>query len=162
MNKNKPHTFRPGVLELESRVVPAVSAIRLTGGIVTVNSNNNPTTILVTQTASTVKVQDLTTNRTWNYAAAKVGRVDVYGGAAADNLISSGPAGGKVVRLFGGQGDDTLTGGKGREKFEGGRGGTIATKIPRKYANGWKRPTRPSSSALPAKGPRSSGEMNWA
>ena len=77
MAKNKPNTFRPGVLELENRVVPAVSAIRLTGSILTVNCNNNATTVLVNQTGANVIVQDLTTSRTWAYAASKVARVDV-------------------------------------------------------------------------------------
>ncbi len=125
MSKHKPNTFRPGVLELENRVVPAVSSIQLTGSILTVHSNNNATTVLVNQTGAYVTVQDITTNRAWTYASAKVARVDVYGGAGNDSLNSTGPVSGKLVRLFGGQGDDTLTGGKGREKLEGNKGDDI-------------------------------------
>lgn len=122
MPKYKPNTFRPGVLELESRVVPAVSMIKLTSGILTVNCNQVATNVLVNQVGGRVNVQDLSTNRSWSYAAANVARVDVYGGAGNDSLTSIGPVNGKLVRLFGGQGNDTLTGGNGREKFEGGKG----------------------------------------
>ena len=122
MLKQKPNTFRPGVLELENRVVPAVTAIQLAGGIVTVHCSNVATTVLVNQSSANVTVQDITSNRSWTFAAAKVARVDVYGGAGNDSLISAGPVNGRVVRLFGAQGNDSLTGGNGREKFYGGLG----------------------------------------
>ena len=125
MFKHNHSRFRPGLLELESRVVPAVASVQLAGGILTARCDNFGTTVLVNQTASNVTIQDVTTNRAWSFAAAQVNRVNVFGGAGADSLNSTGPANGKKVMLNGGGGNDTLTGGDGREILKGKGGDDI-------------------------------------
>lgn len=122
MSKNTRPRFRPALQELENRVVPAVSSIKLAGSILTVRSNNVATTVRVVQAGANVTVQDLTAGKVWNFAASKVARVDVFGGAGNDSLFSVGKPNSKLVRLIGGAGNDTLTGGDGRETLNGGAG----------------------------------------
>lgn len=125
MSHSKPKVFRPLLTELESREVLSVASVRLLGGILTVHSNDAPTSVLVNQTSSTVLVRDVTTNRSWAFAAPTVSRVDVFGGLGSDSLTSRGLANSKLVRLFGLGGNDTLTGGNGREFMNGGVGNDV-------------------------------------
>jgi len=118
----KPNSFVPKLTALENREVPAVVGSHLSGGVLSVVCDNNATNVLVSQTLTNVFVQDVTTNRFWSYSASQVGRVDVFGGAGADALVSVGPAKGKLVRMFGMGGADLLQGGKGRETLNGGGG----------------------------------------
>ena len=131
MPSSNPSSFRPNLTPLESREVPAVSSVQLAGGAVAVHCDNAATTVLVNQTPTAVVVRDVTTNRMWTYSPAAVGRVDVFGGAGADTLISRGPANGKSVRMFGLGGNDESdreqrprgSTGRGRERHPQGRGG---------------------------------------
>lgn len=122
MSKRRIPSFVPQLTALEAREVPAVAASQLSGGVLSVFCDNSATSVLVNQTATNIFVQDVTTNRFWSYSTAQVGRVDVFGGAGADALTSRGPANGRLVRLFGQGGADTLSGGKGRETLNGGSG----------------------------------------
>lgn len=119
----KPTSFVPNLTVLENREVPAVASVQLLGGVLSVMSDNNPTSIVVNQTTNNITVRDVTSNnRIWSYSASQVSRVDVFGGASADALTSRGPASGKLVRLIGRGGSDILTGGDGREVLKGGQG----------------------------------------
>ena len=115
----KPKSFVPRLTALENREVPAVASTALVGGILTVHCDNNATSVLVSQTATNISIYDISSNRSWMYSASQVGRVDVFGGAGADALTSTGPANGRLVRLIGMGGNDTLTGGDGREILNG-------------------------------------------
>jgi hypothetical protein len=125
MRNRKPHPFVPQLTALESREVPAVTSSQLASGILTVRCDNSTSSVLVSQTTTNITVRDVTMNRVWSYAASKVNRVDVLGGASADFLTSTGPAIGKLVVLNGRGGNDTLTGGNGREKLNGALGNDV-------------------------------------
>jgi hypothetical protein len=119
--------FRPELTFLEDRTAPAVTAIRLYNGLLTVQADNQDTNILVHQnTPGLVLIRDITTNRTWSYAAAQVSRIDVYGGNGRDSITAVGPASALLVRMFGGGGNDLLQArGAGRIVANGGAGNDI-------------------------------------
>jgi len=125
MSRRKARPFVPQLTQLENREVPAIASTRLFGGVVTVASDNSPSTVLVYQNTSNVTVRDMITNRAWTFASSNVARIDVYGSAGADTLTSRGPANGDLVRFFGLGGADTLTGGNGREVLTGNTGADI-------------------------------------
>jgi hypothetical protein len=114
-------TFRPGLTELEAREVPAITSVQLVGGVLTVRCNDAPNIVTVTQIPNGVSIRDVTTGRVFFEAASRFHRVDVFGGAADDIFTSQGNIG-KVVRIFGLGGNDTMTGGPAREVFVGGPG----------------------------------------
>jgi hypothetical protein len=122
MSGRKPTAFVPQLTALENREVPAVASTRLFAGAVTVVCDNSPSSVLVYQTSNNVTIRDIMTNRAWTYAASRVGRVDVFGGAANDVITSKGPASARVVRMFGLGGADNLVGGNGREVMNGNTG----------------------------------------
>jgi Calpain family cysteine protease/RTX calcium-binding nonapeptide repeat (4 copies) len=121
MSRRKP-AFVPQLTALENREVPAVASTRLFAGAVTVVCDNSPSSVLVYQTSNNVTIRDIMTDRAWTFAANRVGRVDVYGGASADVFTSRGPANAKLVRMFGLGGADTMNGGNGREVMTGNTG----------------------------------------
>ena len=126
MSRRKASPFVPQLTQLESREVPAIASTRLAGGVLTVVSDHTPSTVLVFQTNQNVTVRDVITNRTWTFAANRVGRVDVFGSVAGDTFTSRGPANAKMVRMFGLGGNDTMSGGHGREVMFGNQGNDIA------------------------------------
>jgi hypothetical protein len=119
MSQPKHFRFRPGILQLESREVPAISSVRSLGGVVTVQANNGATTVLVFNTGSTILVQDVGLNKFWGFAPSQVGRVDVIGGNANDTFTVRGNV---RVRMMGNGGSDTFYGGTGRDIMLGGPG----------------------------------------
>jgi len=120
--KRKAIAFRPTLLELETREVPAIlGSPRLAGGVLTVNCDNSPTTVIVTQSASFVQIQDVVTNRVFTYAKAQVNRVDLNGGAGNDTFTGRG-TGNVRLRMFGNGGNDTFYGSSGRDIMVGGAG----------------------------------------
>src|SRR5262245_18597505 len=122
MSRRKAPTFAPQLTQLESREVPSIASTRLSGGVLTVVSDHQPSTVLVFQTNQNVTVRDVITNRTWTFAANRVGRVDVFGSAAGDTFTSRGPANSKMVRMFGLGGNDTMSGGNVRDVMFGNQG----------------------------------------
>jgi RTX calcium-binding nonapeptide repeat (4 copies) len=111
-----------GVLELESREVPAILGTpQLVNGVVTVHCSDVTTTVLVTQSAGGVQVQDVVAHKTWSFSLAQVKRVDVFGGAGNDTITGRGNVGVRL-RLYGGGGDDTIYGAPGRDIIDGGAG----------------------------------------
>lgn len=101
--------FRPELMVLEDRTAPAVAAVQFYQGLLAVQTDNQDTSVLVFQnTPGVVTIRDVTTNRTWNYSAALVNRIDVYGGNGRDAITAVGPASARLVRMFGGGGNDLL------------------------------------------------------
>ena len=119
MSKPKHHSFRPGVLQLESREVPSVTSVSLAGGVVTARTDNAPSTVLVVSNASFVQVQDVMFNHSWTFARSQVSRVDLFGGTGADTFTGRGDI---RIRMYGGGGNDTMYGGSGRDIMLGGAG----------------------------------------
>lgn len=123
MANTPPPTFRPGLVELEPRTVPAIFGVpQLVNGILTVRCDNQPSIVLVSQQPSgVVRVLDVLNDRVFVYGPGQVRRVDVFGGAGNDTLSARG-RGPVLVRLVGGPGDDVLLGGPGRQILVGGPG----------------------------------------
>jgi Ca2+-binding RTX toxin-like protein len=122
MSKRTPKSFRPEVVELESREVPSIASVQLVNHILTVKCGNAASTVVVTQAPGIVQVQDLGTGKVFNFGISQVSRVDVFGGSGNDTLTSRGANEGVRVRLNGGGGNNTLYGGPGREILVGGDG----------------------------------------
>jgi len=130
--RNTSH-FCPMVTMLEDRTVPAVASIQLLNGILKVVADNQDSSILVHQNnPGTVMVRDLITDRTWSYASSTVQRIEVYGGRGNDMITAVGPAGARLVRMYGNAGRDLLQargagsieayGGAGNDTIRGGQG----------------------------------------
>jgi hypothetical protein len=119
MSQPKPLSFRPGVLQLEAREVPAVASALYAGGVVTVQANNGGTTVLVVDNGVTVRIQDTGTGKIWSFAASQVNRVDLIGGNGGDTFTARGDV---RVRMFGNGGNDTFYGAPTRDVMLGGAG----------------------------------------
>jgi hypothetical protein len=119
MSQRTPFVFRPGLVQLESREVPAVAAVQLNGGILTVTCNNNNTTVLLITNTSGVFVQDVGAGRFWSFAPGQVARADLIGGGGADTFTGRGIT---RTRMIGNGGGDTFYGGSGRDVMVGGNG----------------------------------------
>ncbi len=126
MANRKTNTMRLGVVQLESREVPAVLGTpQLLDGVLTVFCDNAPTTILVEQRADGgLQVTDISSGRAFSYAPGQVRRVDLFGGAGNDKFTSRG-LGPVRVRMFGRGGNDFLLGGPGRDVIVGGAGNDL-------------------------------------
>lgn len=108
------------VESLEKREMMAVSALWFSGSTLVVRTDNASTSVNVQSSGSNVMIRDLTTNRSWSYAASSVAQVEFQGGAGHDrfvNYIYSMP-----VRAFGNGGNDYLEGYNGNDTFVGGDG----------------------------------------
>ncbi len=122
MSTRNSRSFRPGVVELESREVPAVLGTpTLANGIVTVHCDTSPSTVIVTQTPNIVQIQDVVLNKVWNFATSQVKRVDVFGGGGTDTFTGRGNVG-VGLRMYAGSGDTTMYGAQGRTIMVGGTG----------------------------------------
>lgn len=124
--------------QLESREMCAVDQLWFSGSTLVVKTNNAPTTVEVWQSGSNVQIRDVSTARSWNYAASSVGQVEFQGGAGNDrfvNMISNlkvkafGFGGNDYLegynaadQLMGGDGNDTLVGYGGDDLMYGGNG----------------------------------------
>ncbi|WP_439626673.1 hypothetical protein [Gemmata sp.] len=121
MDTGNPKSFRPAVVQLEAREVPAVASVQLVGGVLTVQTNDESSNVAVSQTATNINVRDSVTNQVWNYARAQVSVVNMFGGAGNDSFTSKGNAG-VYVGLYGKGGDDVLDGNAGPNTLIGGPG----------------------------------------
>jgi hypothetical protein len=143
MSQWNPFVFRPGLVQLESREVPAVAAVQLNSGILNVICNNFSTTVLVTTNASGVHVQDAGTGQFWHFAPGRVAVANFIGGAGNDTFTGQGITRTRMVggnghdRFFGGSGRDVMVGGNGNDRMFG-RGGNdyINGGIGNDYADG--------------------------
>jgi hypothetical protein len=120
MSVDSTKKFRPNLLELERREVPAVSSVRLAGGVLTVRADNTPTTAIVIETGNSVLVRDILLNRSWSFSSQQIRRIDVFGGNGNDNLTARTNT--ILARLVGGNGDDLLLGGNNGDILHGGNG----------------------------------------
>jgi Ca2+-binding RTX toxin-like protein len=106
---------------LEPREMFSVNSIGFEGNNLVVKSDNAATSVVVSQTASTVKISDLSANRAWTFDAGRVGSVEFRGGAGNDKFVNN--VANLPVRAFGGAGNDYLEGYNGADVFVGGAGG---------------------------------------
>lgn len=120
-------TFVPSIERLEQRAMPAVKAVNLSAtGILTINSDDNPTQVRLKQIGINYIVEEVGTSKSWSYKAAT--EVVFNGGNGNDTFINASPLrvtargyGGNDY-LQGGPGNDLLLGGPGNDVFVGGAG----------------------------------------
>ena len=157
MSNRKLNTFRPSLMQLESREVPTVTSVTNINHILTVKLNNGNTAVLVTQTSSTIKVVDDTVDKTWSYPAAQVSSINIIPGNGNDTLTAQSTATNPKLVTFNGKnttgnddfvgdsgpvsmiagsgkdtlsapaGNDTLQGGSGTDTLKGGSGNDSIT-----------------------------------
>ncbi|MCE9565314.1 MAG: hypothetical protein K8U57_25045 [Planctomycetes bacterium] len=121
MDTGNPKSFRPQVVQLEAREVPAVASIQLVNSVLTIQTTNDDSNVSVVQNPFTVAIRDSDTNRVWNYSRSQVNAVQVFGGLGNDTISSTGNAG-VNVQLYGKGGNDTLDGDGGANLLIGGPG----------------------------------------
>jgi hypothetical protein len=105
---------------LESRDMFSVSSLWFSGDMLVVKTDNAATDVKVSSVGSNVRITELGSNKTWDYAASKVGKVEFQGGAGNDkfvNYIANLP-----IRAYGNGGNDYLEGYNGADTFVGGAG----------------------------------------
>lgn len=138
-------SLRPSQLRdfetLEDRKLMSVSQMWFNGNTLCVKTDDVATSVEVRQFGSDIVIQDLSTARSWNFAASSVGTVEFQGGAGDDrfqNSVMNLPTrafgfggndylvGYNSVDLFvGGDGDDTLVGWGGDDHLRGGNGNDL-------------------------------------
>src|SRR5262249_54734130 len=74
---------------LESREMFAVTSISLSGGVISVATDNNATSVTASVNGSNIRVTDATTNRTWDFASSSVARLDLTFGAGNDRFVNN-------------------------------------------------------------------------
>lgn len=123
MDTGKSKSFRPNVVQLESREVPAVASVTLANSILTVTTTNQASNVVINQDFNTVSVRDSMTGQvvSYNRAQTPVARVDVIGGDGDDTFMAVGNAG-VFIRFLGKGGDDYLEGNAGDNFLAGGAG----------------------------------------
>jgi hypothetical protein len=111
---------RLGMEMLERRDVPALASAVLTGTTLVVTADDTDTNANVRLNGTTVTVQDVAKNKTFNFAATAVKAVEFRGGAGKDVFASTLAA--VPLKASGGAGNDTLTGNAAADWFDGGAG----------------------------------------
>jgi hypothetical protein len=123
---------------LEQRQMYSVATIRFSGSTVVVTADALATSVAVSAAESSVRIQEVGTDRLWSYPAAKVGSVEFRGGAGNDRFINNiadlpivalGGGGNDYLKgydaadeLFGGDGNDVLLGAGGDDLLSGDAG----------------------------------------
>lgn len=115
----KSTTARLGFESLEGRDLMSVSNVWFSGDLLVVKTDNTSTSVDVRQAGSNVTVKDVSTNRTWTYAANKVGRVEFQGGAGNDRFVNGVNV---PTRAFAGGGNDYVEGNNRDDYFDAGAG----------------------------------------
>ncbi len=105
---------------LERRELMAVVSQWFSGDMLVVKTDNNSTSVNVRQVGSQIRIQDLSTNRSWDYAATRVNQVEFQGGRGNDRFVNYART--LPVRAFGGNGNDYLEGYNGADVLVGGDG----------------------------------------
>lgn len=125
MSKRNQNSFRPTVTVLENRDMPSITGISLANGILTVNTNNVNTNVLINQPASGyLVVWDVANFRDWLYSPLKISEVVVNAGNGTDIFTAntSHPATARPVVFNGGAGTDTFLGEAGPVSMRAGSG----------------------------------------
>lgn len=126
---------------LEGRRMMSVTQTWFTGSMLCVKTDDTATSVEVRQVGSDIVIHDLTTARSWNFAASRVGTVEFQGGAGNDRFVNNvmnlptrafGFGGNDYLEGYhavdtfvGGDGDDTLVGYGGDDQFWGGNGNDV-------------------------------------
>lgn len=117
--------------QLEQRHALAVVACGYSENVVTIETNNASTNVVVDMRGEVgpqggqyaVTVTDTTANRSWKFTGWTFQRIDFYGGAGNDSLsTTSDGTTWFSLRAFGGAGNDTLRGGGDSDELHGGLG----------------------------------------
>lgn len=112
--------FVPGFEALEDRSMMSVVSLTFNGTKLVVATDNSSTSVELRASGSNVQVVDLSANRTYTYAANRIGSVEFRGGAGNDRFV--GLVSNLAVRAFGNGGNDYLQGGSGADYLDGGAG----------------------------------------
>jgi hypothetical protein len=107
---------------LERREMFAVSSLGLIGDLLVINTDNSDTNVTVSYVGSNVRINELGTNRAWNYQSAKVGGIEFHGGAGSDQIVSNVSI---PLTAFGNGGNDYLAGGSAADLLVGGNGNDV-------------------------------------
>lgn len=126
---------------LEGRQMMAVTQAGFNGNTLIVKTDDAATSVEVRRVGSDIVIRDITTSRSWNFAASRVGTVEFQGGAGNDRFVNNvenlstrafGNAGNdylegyNAVDIFvGGDGDDVLVGYGGNDQLWGGNGNDV-------------------------------------
>jgi Ca2+-binding RTX toxin-like protein len=105
---------------LESREMFSVSSLWFNGSTLVIQADDASTSVTVSQVDSSIRINDVSTNRRWNYAASSVGSVEFRGGAGNDRFVNN--VGNLSVRCLGRAGNDYLQGHNGNDTLYGGDG----------------------------------------
>lgn len=105
---------------LEQRQVMSVTNPWFSGSMLVVPTDNNATSVELASSGSNLVVRDLSSNRSWTYAASQVSQVEFQGGNGNDRFVNNFYS--MRVRAFGGGGNDYLEGYNGNDIFVGGSG----------------------------------------
>jgi len=145
-NSKKKNRILPGLESLEQRNMPAVSALSLVNGTLTIQADNAATNVNVCRNGNSIRVEDSSNAnglwlvapppKTWDFTG--VSRVVFNGGAGNDSFTGNvefisytayGNGGNDYLEgynaadyLFGGYGNDTLSGYGGDDTLVGGQG----------------------------------------
>lgn len=127
--------------DLEKREMFAISTIGVYSGALQMWTDNNSTSVTVSQVGSNVHVLDSSTNHSWDFALSGISRIDFIGGAGNDTFVNNIPTmhtrawgqGGNdylegynaVDEFYGGDGNDTLVGYGGNDILDGGNGNDV-------------------------------------
>lgn len=117
-----PRAAAPEMLveSLEGRRLMAADTPRFEGSRLIVTTDHAHTSVEVRPVGSEISVRDLSTGRSWNFAASTVGSVEFRGGNGNDrfvNYVRTLP-----VRAFGNGGNDYLEGYQAADHLDGGSG----------------------------------------
>jgi hypothetical protein len=115
--------FVPQGESLENRALFSVSNLVFHGSTLVIQSNDTATNAEVRLSGANIEVKDLSTNRTWTYAATAVGAVEFQGGAANDRFVDY--VANLSLRGYGFGGDDTLVGAGANDLLYGGAGNDV-------------------------------------
>src|SRR4051812_45843956 len=100
MDSGNPKLFRPAVVQLEAREVPAIVSATVSGNILTVTTDNANSSVIVAQDFTNITITDGSNNQIRTFSRPAIGRVDVIGGSGNDQFSSKGNTG-ITVRLLG-------------------------------------------------------------
>ena len=105
---------------LEDRKLMSVSQTWFTGSTLCVKTDDAATSVEIRQVGTDIQVKDVTTSRSWNFAANRVGTLEFHGGGGNDRFVNNVFS--LPVRAFGNGGNDYLEGYSVADYLDGGSG----------------------------------------